>query len=605
MPTHSKAKAPLQKSIAVLPFVNMSSDAENEYFCDGITEEIINALAKIDGLRVTSRTSSFYFKGKNIPISNIGQELGVETLLEGSVRLSGNSLRITAQLIQADEDFHFWSETWDRMSDNIFAVQDEVSLIIAEKLREHFGHFEIQEQLVSQQTESLDAYTLYLKGRYYLNKWNPEDCKTAIECFNQALRTDPNHPNSLTGLADSYSFLATTGFISYEEGWGKCAALTNQALAINNQLPEAYYQLANLSFFTEADFEKSFNTIKKGLDINPNHVESQQFLSFLYILAGQNEDSKKHLDFALKIDPLSQETQFYSAYLDYMLENYQEALVKLHKCLEVNPRNIPAHTIIANSLIMLGEADQVIDYFDRMPSEIIVPAEKVGNMALAYILKEDENLARSSFRLLNEISNQEGGFAAEVYILLYHVYTGQFEKAFDWMVNAKENKYPLLLLRFADPLMNALKAEPRYHELKHQLFPQALFDNEKKGNKKKALLNEATVKAFKDKLTYFIEKKELFLNPDLSLRSLAEELDIHPNQLSWILNESIGKNFNAYINHYRIKEFKRLAKDPSKSHITVIGLAYESGFNSKTVFNTYFKKETGLTPRQFLKSLKV
>ncbi|MDO6437818.1 helix-turn-helix domain-containing protein [Cyclobacterium sp. 1_MG-2023] len=605
MPTQIKAKDTLQKSIAVLPFVNMSSDKENEYFCDGITEEIINALAKIDGLRVTSRTSSFYFKGKNIPISNIGQELGVETLLEGSVRLSGNSLRITAQLIQADEDFHFWSETWDRKSDNIFAVQDEVSLLIAEKLREHFGHFDIQEHLVTQQTESLDAYTLYLKGRYYLNKWNPEDCKTAIDCFNQALRTDPNHPNSLTGLADSYSFLATTGFISYEEGWGKCAALTNQALAINNQLPEAYYQLANLSFFTEADFEKSFNTIKKGLDINPNHVESQQFLSFLYILAGQNEDSKKHLDFALKIDPLSQETQFYSAYLDYMLENYQEALVKLHKCLEVNPRNIPAHTVIANSLVMLGEADQVIDYFDRMPSEIIVPAEKVGNMALAYILKEDENQARSSFRLLNEISKQEGGFAAEVYILLYHVYTGQFEKAFDWMVNAKENKYPLLLLRFADPMMNAIKAEPRYLELKHQLFPPALFDKRRLEKTKKALLNDATVKAFKDKLTYFIEEKELFLNPDLSLRSLAEELDIHPNQLSWILNESIGKNFNAYINHYRIKEFKRLAKDPSKAHITVIGLAYESGFNSKTVFNTYFKKETGLTPRQFLKNLKV
>ena len=601
MPTHSKAKAPLQKSIAVLPFVNMSSNKENEYFCDGITEEIINALAKIDGLRVTSRTSSFYFKGKNIPIRNISKELGVETLLEGSVRLSGNSLRITAQLIQADEDFHFWSETWDRKSDNIFAVQDEVSLLIAEKLREHFGHFEIQERLVNQQTESLDAYTLYLKGRYYLNKWNPEDCKTAIDCFNQALGLDPNHPNSLTGLADSYSFLATTGFISFEEGWGKCAELTHKALAINNQLPEAYYQLANLSFFTEADFKNSFITIKKGLEINPNHVESQQFLSFLYLLAGQKEDSKRHLDIALKIDPLSQETQFYSAYLDYMLESFQDAMFKLHKCLEVNPRNIPAHAIIVNSLVMLGDADQVIGYFDKMPSEIIVPAEKVGNLALAYVLKGDETQAKSSFQLLHEISKQEGGFAAEVYILLYYVFTGRFEQAFDWMFNAKKNKYPLLILRFADPLMNALKEDPRYHELKHQLFPPTLFERSQE-NPKKALLNDVTVKAFKEKLTYFIEEKELYLNPDLSLRSLAKELDIHPNQLSWLLNESIGKNFNAYINHYRVKEFKRLAKDPSKAHITVIGLAYESGFNSKTVFNTYFKKETGLTPKQFVKN---
>ncbi|HKK89457.1 MAG TPA: hypothetical protein VJ917_11465, partial [Saprospiraceae bacterium] len=136
------------KTIAVLPFMNMSASEENEYFSDGVTEEIINALAQITGLKVTSRTSSFYFKGKNIPIPEIGKELGVSTLLEGSVRLSGNSIRITAQLIDAAQDFHFWSETWDRKLDNIFEVQDEISLLIAERLREHFGHFEIKEHLV-------------------------------------------------------------------------------------------------------------------------------------------------------------------------------------------------------------------------------------------------------------------------------------------------------------------------------------------------------------------------------------------------------------------------------------------------------------------------
>ena len=137
------------KTIAVLPFANMSSSDENEYFSDGITEEIINALAKIQELKVTSRTSSFFFKGKNIPISQIGKELNVSTIIEGSVRLSGDTIRITAQLIQAKEDFHFWSETWDRKLENIFEIQDEISLLIADKLREHFGHFEIKEHLVS------------------------------------------------------------------------------------------------------------------------------------------------------------------------------------------------------------------------------------------------------------------------------------------------------------------------------------------------------------------------------------------------------------------------------------------------------------------------
>ncbi|MBL4587471.1 MAG: adenylate cyclase, partial [Flavobacteriales bacterium] len=248
----------MNKTIVVLPFVNMSASKENEYFSDGITEEVINALARIGSLKVTSRTSAFYFKGKNIPIKKIAKELNVSTILEGSVRLSGNAIRITAQLIQAEEDFHFWSETWDRKLENIFEIQDEISLLIADKLREHFGHFEIQEHLVEKQTDSLDAYEYSLKAAYYKNKWNPDDVRKAISLYEKALELDPKHTRSLVGLGDAYSFLATCGYISFEEGWTKAATLTNQALQINDHLPDAYYQLANLAFFTECDFRKSF-----------------------------------------------------------------------------------------------------------------------------------------------------------------------------------------------------------------------------------------------------------------------------------------------------------------------------------------------------------
>ncbi|MGL1889460.1 MAG: helix-turn-helix domain-containing protein [Reichenbachiella sp.] len=593
----------MQKSIAVLPFVNMSTNGENEFFCDGITEEIINALAKITELRVTSRTSSFFFKGKNIPITDIGEQLSVSTVLEGSVRWSGSNMRITAQLIQADEDFHFWSETWDRQVDNIFEVQDEVSLDIAEKLREHFGHFEIQEHLVVHQTNNLDAYTLFLKGRYHLNKWNPEDVNKGIAYFQQALELDPKHPHSLVGLADSYSFLATTGFISFEEGWGKSAELTQQALAIDDQLPGAYYQLANLAFFTTADYAQSFSIVQKAIAINPNHVESQQFIAFLFLLAGKKKEAKAHLDLALKVDPLSQETQFYNAYLDYMLGDYQGSLSKLDACLEVNPKNIPVHSIKANCLLMLGQADAAIQYFDHVPSEIIVPAEKIGNMALGYVLKKEDVKADQYFQMLEEFTTQEGGFAADVFLLLYYAQTGQNDQAFEWIKRAMANHYPLLLLRFADPLMNPIKDDPRYTEIQPQLFPPELFLSENNIKVKKALLDEKSTLAYKKKLIHYIEQEKSFLNPDMSLRTLAEQLDILPNQLSWLLNESIGKNFNEFINHYRVEAFKQLAKDPTKSHITVIGLAYESGFNSKTVFNTYFKKETGLTPKAFIKGL--
>lgn len=588
------------KTIAILPFVNMSVSEENEYFSDGITEEIINALAKIGGLKVTSRTSAFHFKGKNIPIPEIGKQLGVSTLLEGSVRLAGNSMRITAQLVDAAEDFHFWSETWDRKLDNVFEVQDEVSLLIAERLREHFGHFEIQEHLVEPNTKSVDAYKLFLKGRQKFNKWNPEDVKQSMAFYQQALEIDPNHAEAMVGLADAYSFLATIAAIPYEEGWGKCAELTQKALRINDKLPDAYYQLANLAFFTKCSYQESFEHASKAVNLNPNHVESQQFMAFLYILAGKKAEARKHLNNALSIDPLSQETQFYSGYIEYMLENYSESIRQLDVCLEVNPLNIPVHTVKTLCLLKLGRFDEAINYYDTLPSEIVVIGEKVGSQALGYALKEDKVNADKSAELLNELANGKDGFTADSYQFLLAGATGRNDDAFAWVEGALKVGSPLLLLRYSDPLVNPIKNDPRYMEFHQKLFPPRLFGSKKETNKKKALLDEEAVAAYKTKLQQLIETEKPHLNPDLSLRSLADQLGISANQLSWLLNDGFGRNFNEFINQHRVEAFKKRARLPDNAHLTIMSIAYHCGFNSKTVFNTYFKKETGLTPKQFL-----
>ena len=588
-------------SIAVLPFVNMSSSKENEYFSDGITEEIINALAKIDGLKVTSRTSAFHFKGKNIPVSKIGKELGVSTLLEGSVRLSGNAMRITAQLINAAEDFHFWSETWDRQLDNIFEVQDEISLLIAERLREHFGHFEIQEHLVEPYTKSVDAYKLFLRGRQTFNKWNPEDVKQSMAFYQQALVIDPNHAEALVGLADAYSFLATISTIPYGEGWGKCAELTHQALSINDQLPDAYYQLANLAFFTKCCYREAFEHTNKAMSLNPNHVESQQFMAFLYILAGKKTEARNHLNNALSIDPLSQETQFFSGYIEYMSENYSVSLKQMDACLEVNPMNIPVHAVKTLCLLKLGHYDEAIDYFDALPSELVILGEKVGVLALGYALKEDKASADKHTQTLTELANGDNGFTADSYRFLLAGATAKNDDAFAWVEGALKMCSPLLLLRYSDPLVNPIKSDIRYAEFRRQLFPEDLFGAKKEASKKKALLDEVAAADYKTKLLQLIETEKPHLKPDLTLRSLADLLNIHSNQLSWLLNDGFGKNFNEFINHYRIEAFKELAKLPDNANLTIMAIAYDCGFNSKTVFNTYFKKETGATPKQFLK----
>ncbi len=578
----------------------MSSNVENEYFSDGITEEIINALAKIQGLKITSRTSSFYFKGKNIPIKDIGSQLQVSTILEGSVRVADSTIRITAQLIDSEEDFHFWSETWDRKLENIFKIQDEISLLIADKLREQLGHFEIQEQLVAKQTNNYKAYEFYLKAKYLKNKWSLEDTQQAISLFEKVVALDSNHGQSYAGLADCYSFLGTTGFIPYEEAWGKSHQYTQQALVLDDQLSEVHYQLSNEAFFIECDYQKSLSKMKRAIVLNPSNAEAQQFISFLYIVAGNQSKAKEHLDISASLNPLSEETQFFKAYFHYMMEDFETALALLDKCLIANNKNIPAHSVKGICLVQMQRYDEAIAYFDAVPKEIVILGEKIGIIGLAHAFKKDQANSHQYLGMLEEQTKKPNGFTADSYLFMMQVALGQFDKAFTWVEDAIQNKKSLLLLRYLDPLVHVLKSDTRYEKYRQIIFAKDIKIEVEPKNKK-GLLDIEKAKAYTDLLAEHISNEKPYLNASLTLRLLAEQLDIHPNQLSWLLNENLGKNFNEFINHYRVETFKDLAKKPENANITIMGLAYDSGFNSKTVFNTYFKKEMGITPRQFLK----
>lgn len=593
---------PKPKSIAVLPFANMSTSSENEFFSDGITEEIINALTRIPGLKVTSRTSSFHFKNKNLPIAQIGQQLNVALLLEGSVRLAGNMMRITAQLIDAVEDIHFWSETWDRKIENIFAIQDEVSLLIADKAREFLGHFDIQEQLVNPQTESYQAYEWYLKGRFYFRKWNPEDAHKSLAYFEKALELDPTHAESLLGVADALGFLATTGAMEHSVAWQRAAEAIHQALAMNNQLPEAHYQLSNLVFFTEGNFGKSLEAALKAYALNPNYAEVNQHLTFLYLVAGKNAEAKVHLDRILTLDPLSQETQFFKALYLYQQHEFAQSLGILNQSLQVNQLNVPAHTLKCYCLLKLARTAEVKNYFDALPAGIVVEGDKLGVEALYYVFEGDATNTQRVLQILEERAQQPEGFRENSFLLFLYAVLHQADKAFAWVANEVKQNSPFLLIHYSDVMIDDLKQDPRYQVFAQQIYAIKPIAAPTKTSKKQLIASEE-VATYAQKLQTYLTQEKPYLDNNLSLKVLAQALNMHANQLSWLINEEMGGNFNQLINSYRIQAFKKLAQDPANDHLSIIGLAFESGFNSKTVFNTYFKKETGLTPKQWMKSV--
>src|SRR6185436_20027645 len=243
-PEQINAKAVTEKSIAVLPFANLSADVENEYFSDGISEEILNALTRVEGLQVTARTSSFSFKGKNEDVRVIGSRLGVATVLEGSVHKAGKRVRITAQLINAADGYHIWSEVYDRDLEDIFEVQDEISLKIVTRLKENFTPSKREEPIVKSPTENIEAYNLYLKGRYHWNKWNPENITMAIKIFEEVITLDRGFALPYCALSYCYSFLGSTGIMSPAEAYPKAKDYTLKAIEIDPNHPESHLSLA-------------------------------------------------------------------------------------------------------------------------------------------------------------------------------------------------------------------------------------------------------------------------------------------------------------------------------------------------------------------------
>ncbi|HEV8235233.1 MAG TPA: protein kinase, partial [Gemmatimonadaceae bacterium] len=358
----------VEKSIAVLPFANMSADADNQYFSDGLAEELINALAQIDGLRVAARTSSFSFKGKSLEIGEIAQKLNVRHVLEGSVRKSGRRVRITAQLVDASNGYQVWSERYDRQLEDIFDVQDEIARTIVERLKIAFSAGPGQ-RLVKAATADMEAYQCYLKGRALLYKRGTWIAR-ALECFQQAVELDPRYADAWAGLADSYTTLAYYGFAPSVDTLPRALDAAKRAVEIDPDSAAAHSSLALAALLWDRDFETAEREFHRALALNPTYTQARCWhaLMFLQATAGRLDEGVEEARRAVELDPLS---GYAIACHTYALSNARrtsEALVQGHLAVESDPESFVAGWALGNACHWSGRFDEAVHAYERLLS---------------------------------------------------------------------------------------------------------------------------------------------------------------------------------------------------------------------------------------------
>ena len=365
------------KTLAVLPFVNMSPDPENEYFSDGITEELLNVMAKIEGLQVTARTSSFAFKGRNEDIKQIGAQLGAKTILEGSVRKAGKRVRITAQLISTADGYHIWSETYDRQLDDIFEVQDEIALKISNKLREKLTLDPGKDTLIKVPTRNIEAYNIYLKGLFYQNKWTLEDADNALNEYQKAIDMEPDFALAWFGLSSIYIYLGASGKSPPQDVYPKAKEYAQKAIQLDDRAAESHCALATVYFYHDWDWDKSLESLEKAIELNPSFANAYLMKAMVNMVYGKPDLAIELMRKCIQLDPLSPPNIFAFAAILVMAERYKEALEQFDKLFEITPQ-------FPDALCSKGIAHQMLGQYEKA-KELIKMAEKVpGSEAYAY-----------------------------------------------------------------------------------------------------------------------------------------------------------------------------------------------------------------------------
>ena len=458
-PPDAQRSAPAQKSIAVLPLANMSADPENEYFSDGMTEEIINALSKVPGMQVASRTSSFAFKGKEADVREIGEKLGVASVLEGSVRKVGARIRITAQLVSVENGYHLWAETYDRQLEDVFAVQDEISRAIVEALKLRLGGD--TGQLVVP-TKNLEAYNLYLKGRFFFNKFTEQGLRKGLEFFQHALLQDPGYARAYAGIADCWCNLADDWVVP-DDAYPRAKSAAERALQHDSELAEAITSIGKVLCWYEWDFAGAERQLRRAVVLNPNYAEAHFVFGSTLPAVGLLGEAVEELRKALTLDPLSAHFSRWLARLLLYAGDFAGAVAQSQKTIELDDAYFQAYLDIGSVHLAQGDGEAALKWYRRGQGldSSVRSYDAFIVRALAPLGRRDE--AEEILGRLEEESRRQY-VRAEILAMGYAA-LGNLDRAFACLERAFQAKSAGLIYLHLDPGYAPLRADPRFANL--------------------------------------------------------------------------------------------------------------------------------------------
>jgi serine/threonine protein kinase/Tfp pilus assembly protein PilF len=452
-----------QGRLAVLPFANGSADPNADYLSDGITESLINTLSQLPQLKVMSRDSAFRYKGKNTDAETAGRELGVRAILKGHVALRGDSLAVSAELIDAADNSHIWGQQFNRKSSDIFTLQDKIARAITKALRLRLTGQE-KELLAKRYTGDPEAYREYLRGRYWWNKRSEDGYNKAIECFQQAIAKDPDYALAYCGLADCYSMHANYGFMTPKEGFSKANDAALKALEMDDSLCEAHVSMAFIKSDYAWDWQGAEKEFRRAIALNPSHATAHQWYGYALWKTGQFQESVAEHRRALELDPLSLPANRNLGFAYFMARQYDLAIEQLRKTLEIDPGFVLARDYLGLVYAIIGMHKEAVAECEKAAALVSATPYAFSALGYVYAVCGKKTEALEAAEQLNELSRQKyvsPRFAASVYAGL-----GEKDRAFELLRAAYEDRSLEIGPGMkADPTLDSLRSDPRFGDL--------------------------------------------------------------------------------------------------------------------------------------------